>query len=123
MLRKSEKRKRETREINENRENMPSRDFRLFRVFRVQLLLIFSIIVVLAGCWSSDHNVANSSATPTSSASPSSSYDPILTDLNRVKQGAFAPDFELEDINGKKIRLSDYRGQKYVVMVFYRGYF
>ncbi len=33
-----------------------------------------------------------------------------------------APDFELEDLQGKTIRLSDYRGKQNVVLVFNRGF-
>ena len=43
------------------------------------------------------------------------------TDLKRVKVGESAPDFTLEDADGKKISLSDLRGKKNVVLVFYRG--
>ena len=43
-------------------------------------------------------------------------------DLNRVKTGDAAPDFTLEDQDGKPVALSDYRGKKTVVLVFYRGY-
>lgn len=44
------------------------------------------------------------------------------TDVNRVKVGQPPPDFTLEDAEGKNISLSDYRGKKNVVLVFYRGY-
>jgi peroxiredoxin len=44
------------------------------------------------------------------------------TDLNRVKVGQSAPDFTLEAADGKSINLSDFRGKKTVVLVFYRGY-
>jgi cytochrome oxidase Cu insertion factor (SCO1/SenC/PrrC family) len=44
------------------------------------------------------------------------------TDLDRVKVGQPAPDFTLEDLERKTITLSDFRGKKSVVMVFYRGY-
>jgi cytochrome oxidase Cu insertion factor (SCO1/SenC/PrrC family) len=44
------------------------------------------------------------------------------TDLNRIKVGDMAPDFTLENADGKAISLSDYRGKKSVVLVFYRGY-
>lgn len=43
-------------------------------------------------------------------------------DLNRVKVGEAAPDFTLTDQDGQPITLSAYRGQKAVVLVFYRGY-
>lgn len=41
--------------------------------------------------------------------------------LDRVKVGDQAPDFTLEDMAGKKVSLSDFRGKKNVVLVFYRG--
>jgi cytochrome oxidase Cu insertion factor (SCO1/SenC/PrrC family) len=44
------------------------------------------------------------------------------TDLERVRVGEAAPDFALEDIAGKRISLSEFRGEKNVVLIFYRGY-
>ena len=44
------------------------------------------------------------------------------TDFNRVKVGQAAPDFALEDSDGKALTLSDFHGKKSVVLVFYRGY-
>ena len=44
------------------------------------------------------------------------------TDLERVKVGQTAPEFTLEDRTGKRISLSDFRGKKTVVLVFYRGH-
>lgn len=43
-------------------------------------------------------------------------------DLERVKVGDRAPDFTLENMDGKRISLSDYRGKRDVVLVFYRGH-
>jgi peroxiredoxin len=39
-----------------------------------------------------------------------------------LQTGEFAPDFSLEDINGNSIRLSEYRGNKPVVLSFLRGF-
>jgi cytochrome oxidase Cu insertion factor (SCO1/SenC/PrrC family) len=44
------------------------------------------------------------------------------TELARIKTGQPAPDFTLEDADGKTITLADFRGKKSVVLVFYRGY-
>lgn len=53
---------------------------------------------------------------------PKEGADLSATDLNRVKVGQAAPDFTLEEIDGKPLTLSDYRGKKSVILVFYRGY-
>ncbi len=38
-----------------------------------------------------------------------------------IASGDMAPDFELKDVQGKTVRLSDYRG-KPVVLAFLRGF-
>lgn len=61
------------------------------------------------------------------SGNPSQRFGPVdgadlpPTDLERVQVGQPAPDFRLPDHKGQTHTLSDYRGQK-VVLVFYRGY-
>ncbi len=42
-------------------------------------------------------------------------------DLERVRVGDQAPDFTLEDSDGRSISLSAFRNNKKVVLVFYRG--
>ena len=42
-------------------------------------------------------------------------------DLERVKYVKTAPDFRLENIDGKRVSLSEFRGKKNVLLVFYRG--
>jgi cytochrome oxidase Cu insertion factor (SCO1/SenC/PrrC family) len=37
----------------------------------------------------------------------------------QLKVGERAPDFELTDTEGQKVRLSDFRGKKNVVLAFY----
>jgi len=39
--------------------------------------------------------------------------------MAELNVGDTAPDFELEDQNGKKVRLSDYRGKKNVLLAFF----
>jgi peroxiredoxin len=39
-----------------------------------------------------------------------------------IAVGQAAPDFELTDVQGRIVRLSDYRGKKHVVLVFTRGF-
>lgn len=42
--------------------------------------------------------------------------------MPRVEMGAPAPDFDLEDFNGTRVRLSDFQGKRRVVLVFNRGF-
>jgi cytochrome oxidase Cu insertion factor (SCO1/SenC/PrrC family) len=52
---------------------------------------------------------------------PKDGLDLPPADLTRIKVGAAAPDFTLNDQDGKPVTLSSYRG-KNVVLVFYRGH-
>ena len=63
----------------------------------------------------------NQSAVLAQSA-PTAGPKETATDLDRVKVGQPAPDFTLEDSDGKNVTLADYRGKKSVVLVFYRGH-
>lgn len=92
------------------------------------LLLTFSWIV---GCDSTNQKSADVSAltkqlpaAPTPEATPTlPPIDAARTDLNRVLVGSTAPDFALEDINSKVVKLADFRGKQNVILVFYRGHF
>lgn len=53
---------------------------------------------------------------------PADGRDLPPADLARVKIGDPAPDFTLADMDGKRVTLSQFRSQKKVVLVFYRGY-
>jgi cytochrome oxidase Cu insertion factor (SCO1/SenC/PrrC family) len=44
------------------------------------------------------------------------------TEIDRVSVGAVAPDFSLAAMNGDVVTLSDFRGKKNIVLVFYRGH-
>lgn len=42
--------------------------------------------------------------------------------MPKVELNAPAPDFTLNDFQGRSVKLSDYRGRKNVVLVFNRGF-
>jgi len=41
---------------------------------------------------------------------------------NEIFEGQEAPDFELFDLNGERIQLSNFRGKKVIVLAFLRGF-
>jgi peroxiredoxin len=41
---------------------------------------------------------------------------------NLLTPGELAPDFELDDMHGNLVRLSDFRGKQPVVLAFLRGF-
>ena len=90
------------------------------------LLAACALMLPLAGCQSREREAsADALSRPLSTPppAPSPSIDPRVTDLNRVAVGSVAPDFALPDTKGQSHRLSDFRGRKHVVLVFYRGHF
>lgn len=42
--------------------------------------------------------------------------------VKQVAIGQAAPEFELTDVSGHIVRLSDYKGKRNVVLVFTRGF-
>ena len=53
---------------------------------------------------------------------PVDGRDLPAVDLDRVQVGDTAPDFSLESYDGNVVTLSDFRGRKDVVLVFFRGH-
>jgi peroxiredoxin (alkyl hydroperoxide reductase subunit C) len=53
---------------------------------------------------------------------PRDGHELSPADTGRVAVGDPAPDFSLESYRGEVVTLSDYRGSKDVVLVFYRGH-
>ena len=53
---------------------------------------------------------------------PTDGHDLPPTDLERVALGTVAPDFSLRTLDGDPLTLSSFRGQKNVILVFYRGH-
>lgn len=52
---------------------------------------------------------------------PVDGRDLPATDLDRVAIGDMAPDFTLETYRGETLTLSENRGQREILLVFYRG--
>jgi len=77
--------------------------------------------VVLAGCTTSDE-----SGPPERPAQvtlgPVDGRELPGVDLERIQVGDPAPDFSLASLAGPVVTLSQFRGQKNVILVFYRGY-
>ena len=53
---------------------------------------------------------------------PADGHDLPGTDLDRVAAGDIAPDFSARALGGDVHTLSDYRGEKNVILFFYRGH-
>ena len=53
------------------------------------------------------------------SLTPSLAGNSDTTPAPKIKVGDTAPDFTLEDQNGKKVSLHDFRGKKNVALAFY----
>src|SRR3990167_4597489 len=68
----------------------------------MRLFVLFAIIILLFGC----------ASTGTSSKNETKNIIQERPSLGK------APDFELEDLNGKIVKLSDFRGQKVIVNFF-----
>jgi hypothetical protein len=66
--------------------------------------------------------VACSPDAPRIALGPVDGRDLSPADTGRVGVGDVAPDFSLDSYDDGVITLSDYRGQKDVILVFYRGW-
>ena len=53
---------------------------------------------------------------------PHDGHDLPGVELDRLAVGDMAPDFTLNSYSGDVVTLSDYRGEKVVLLVFYRGH-
>lgn len=53
---------------------------------------------------------------------PADGHDLAPFDLERVVAGDMAPDFSAASLAGPTVTLSSYRGQRNVVLFFYRGH-
>lgn len=56
-----------------------------------------------------------------SALGPVDGHDLPAVDTGRVAVGDTAPDFALESFRGGRVALTDFRGERDIVLVFYRG--
>lgn len=91
------------------------------RAARIAALLAFTGLLGMTACGGAE--TAENAAEPEDTIlGPVDGHDLSGMDLDRVKDGDLAPDFSLESYAGPVVTLSDFRGQKNVVLVFYRGH-
>jgi len=83
-------------------------------VNRSSLRLLGLVAVVLSG--------TACAGEPPVTLGPADGRDLPPVDTGRVAVGDVAPDFALASWDDGVIRLSDFRGEKDVILVFYRGY-
>jgi cytochrome oxidase Cu insertion factor (SCO1/SenC/PrrC family) len=96
----------------------------IISTFTLVLLVAVSALLAAACADGGEPKKAsvNSLTAPLPTATPPA-VDPRRTEPERVGAGSTPPDFTLEDKDGRAYTLSDFRGKKSVVLVFYRGHF
>ena len=83
--------------------------------FSIAAPLVISLCVCGLSCQRAAQPESNTASVNTANAPAAAPAAP----QTQLKVGDRAPDFELTDTEGQKVRLSDYRGKKNVVLAFY----
>ena len=84
----------------------------------ISVLSLFSLTCQKSAQPSGGGAVGNSNNS-SANAQANSAGQPPAAPQTQLKVGDRAPDFELTDTEGQKVRLSDFRGKKNVVLAFY----
>ncbi len=84
----------------------------------VLALSLFCLTCQRSGQPAGENSGAGSNNSSANAQSNASSQQPSAPQT-QLKVGDPAPDFELTDTEGQKVRLSDFRGKKNVVLAFY----
>lgn len=89
-------------------------------------LLLIGTLAVLPACAQDAEPRAEAAGPPQEvvpfTLGPKDGSELPPTDLERVAVGSPAPDFSLRTLAGDTLTLSDFRGVKDVILVFYRGH-
>lgn len=80
------------------------------------------LAALLAACGGAESPAEDPDAVEELTLGPADGHDLPGTDLDRVAAGAPAPDFTAMALAGHPVTLSDFRGEKNVVLFFYRGH-
>ncbi len=89
---------------------------------------LLAAALTVAGCAGQEDASGETAGEPAADEAARSSLGPVdgldlpPTDLDRVQAGDVAPDFRLTSLAGPPVSLSAFRGEKNVVLVFYRGH-
>ncbi len=91
--------------------------------FSIAAPLVIGLSICGLSCQRAARPEANTASVNTANApavapSAAGSQQPAAPQTH-LKVGDRAPDFELTDTEGQKVRLSDYRGKRNVVLAFY----
>lgn len=89
-------------------------------MYRLRVALVAGVMG-LAACAGQQDEPVNEEPTELA-LGPVDGHDMSAADLDRVQVGHTAPDFSLASLAGPVVTLSSFRGEKNVVLVFYRGH-
>jgi hypothetical protein len=84
-----------------------------------QLLPTLMLAAMAVGC---SADAGEEQPVPPVTLGPVDGRELPATDLERVLAGSVAPDFSLISLAGPVVTLSEYRGRRNVILVFYRGW-
>jgi len=90
------------------------------------LMVMGSLLAVLPACGRNaepgEESAARGQEVTPVTLGPKDGFDLPPTEVERVAVGSLAPDFSLRTLAGDTLTLSDFRGVKDVILVFYRGH-
>jgi len=88
------------------------------------LTLLAAGIVAVGGCGGDDEAMEQAATDDMNEIvlGPADGHELSPTDIDRVLAGQMAPDFSAASLAGPVVTLSQFRGEKNVVLFFYRGH-
>ena len=86
--------------------------------------LLVAGIVAVGGCGGGDEAMEQAAMDEMKEIvlGPADGHELSPTDIDRVLAGQMAPDFSATSLAGPVVTLSQFRGEKNVVLFFYRGH-